>query len=174
MGRLSPKQSPRYTVFSRVGPNQSIERGQIRVSKSHARQEFQTACRLNPQLSLAFQNLGLLEIQQHDYAAAEPPLHDANRLDPKDLKTLTLLAYAEAPNKKYEDAILTARRVHDFNDHAPVYAYAHMIAATALESCGKPDEAIKEYQQFLSEAPKDARANIARQQLRQLGATTPK
>ena len=118
--------------------------------------------------------LGLLEIQQHDYAAAETPLHDANRLDPKDLKTLTLLAYAEAPNKKYEDAILTARRVHDFNDHAPVYAYAHMIAATALESSGKPDEAIKEYQQFLSEAPKDARANIARQQLRQLGATTPK
>jgi transposase len=34
LGRLSPKQSPRYTVFGRVGPNQSIEGGQIRVSKS--------------------------------------------------------------------------------------------------------------------------------------------
>src|ERR1019366_703716 len=34
LGRLSPKQSPRYMVFSRMGPNQSIEWGQIRVSKS--------------------------------------------------------------------------------------------------------------------------------------------
>ncbi len=34
LGRLGPKKSPRYMVFSRVGPNQSIEWGQMRVSKS--------------------------------------------------------------------------------------------------------------------------------------------
>src|ERR1019366_3482976 len=34
LGRLSPKRSTRYMVFSRVGPNQSIEWGQIRISKS--------------------------------------------------------------------------------------------------------------------------------------------
>src|SRR5580704_5874608 len=34
LGRLSPKRSTRYLVFSKVGPNQSIEWGQIRVSKS--------------------------------------------------------------------------------------------------------------------------------------------
>src|SRR6266436_2366832 len=36
LGRLSPKRSTRYLVFSKVGPNQSIERGQIRISKSNA------------------------------------------------------------------------------------------------------------------------------------------
>src|SRR5260370_41012886 len=36
LGRLSPKQSTRYMVFSKVGPNQTIEWGQIRVSKSMA------------------------------------------------------------------------------------------------------------------------------------------
>src|ERR1035441_5911320 len=34
LGRLSPKRSTRYMVFSKVGPNQSIEWAQIRVSKS--------------------------------------------------------------------------------------------------------------------------------------------
>src|SRR6267378_5570734 len=33
LGRLSPKRSTRYMVFSKVGPNQSIEWGQIRISK---------------------------------------------------------------------------------------------------------------------------------------------
>src|SRR5487761_2103373 len=33
-GRLSPKRSTRYMSFSRVGPNQTIERGQFRVAKS--------------------------------------------------------------------------------------------------------------------------------------------
>src|ERR1700675_406355 len=37
LGRLSPKRSTRYLLFSRVGPNQSIEWGQIRVSKSSLR-----------------------------------------------------------------------------------------------------------------------------------------
>jgi hypothetical protein len=34
LGRLSPKRSTRYMAFSKGGPNQSIEWGQIRVSKS--------------------------------------------------------------------------------------------------------------------------------------------
>src|SRR6185369_6331665 len=33
-GGLSPKRSTRYMAFSKVGPNQSVEWGQIRVSKS--------------------------------------------------------------------------------------------------------------------------------------------
>src|SRR5437879_10081803 len=71
------RRPPRPTLFPYTTLFRSLK------DAGHARQEFQTACRLNPQLSLAFQNLGLLEIQQHDYAAAEPPLHDANRLDRK-------------------------------------------------------------------------------------------
>ena len=59
-------------------------------------------------------------------------MQTANRLDPVDLKTLTLLAYCQALTHDLETAVLTARRVHSFKEHNG-YAYAHMIAATALE-----------------------------------------
>src|SRR5882762_7289184 len=45
LGRLSPKRSTRYMVFSKVGPNQSIEWGQIRISKSPRREAASTRTR---------------------------------------------------------------------------------------------------------------------------------
>ena len=111
----------------------------------------------------------MLEIQQQNLAAALEPLQTANRLNPLDLKTLTLLAYCQALTRQLEKAVLTARRVHDFKQHAG-YAYAHMIAAAALQSSGKLDEAILEYRQFLAEDPDDPRAPVAKQQLQKLQA----
>lgn len=134
-----------------------------------ARDEFHAAVKLDPQMAGAYQNLGVLEIQQQNLAAALEPLHTANRLNPLDLKTLTLVAYCEALTGHLENALLTARRVHDFKEHAG-YAYSHMIAATALQSMGKGDEAIKEYKQFLAEDPADPRVPVARQQLQKLQA----
>lgn len=134
-----------------------------------ARDEFHAAAKSDPQMTAAYQNLGVLEIKQQDFAAALEPLQTANRLDPNDLKTLTLLAYCQALTHESEQAVLTARRVHDFKEHAG-YAYAHMIAATALESLGRPREAIQEYKRFLAEDPKDPRAATARQQIQSLQA----
>ena len=134
-----------------------------------ARDEFHAAIKLDSQMAMAYQNLGVLEIQQQNPAAALEPLQMANRLNPVDLKTLTLLAYCQALTKQLEKAVLTARRVHDFKEHAG-YAYSHMIAATALESMGKRDEAIKEYKQFLAEDPDDPQASVAKEQLRKLQA----
>jgi len=68
-----------------------------------------------------------------------------------------------------DTAVLTARHVHSFRDHAG-YAYVHMIAGTALQSMGKHDEAIKEYKQFLTEDPTDPRGAAARQQIHDLQA----
>src|SRR5215471_12606206 len=132
-----------------------------------ARDEFHAAVKSDPQMTAAYQNLGVLEIQQQDLDAALEPLQTANRLDPTDLKTLTLLAYCQALTHQLEPAILTARRVHSFKDHAG-YAYAHMIAGTALQSLGKRDEAIKEYKQFLAEDPGDPRTAAAKQQIQSL------
>ncbi|HLQ52102.1 MAG TPA: tetratricopeptide repeat protein [Terriglobales bacterium] len=132
-----------------------------------ARDEFQAAVKIDPQMAAAHQNLGVLEIQQQNLAAAQGPLETANRLNPLDLKTLTLLAYCQALTGQLEKAVLTARRVHDFKQHAG-YAYAHMIAATALQSSGKLNEAIQEYRQFLAEDPDDPRVAAAKQQLQKL------
>ncbi len=134
-----------------------------------ARDEFHAAAKIEPLMAAAYQNLGVLEIQQQNAAAAMEPLQTANRLDPLDLKTLTLLAYCQALTGQLENALLTARRVHDSKQHAG-YAYSHMIAATALQSMGKGDEAIKEYKQFLAEDPDDPRAPAAKEQLRKLQA----
>src|SRR5215471_18251843 len=133
----------------------------------HARNEFQAAIKGDPQMTSAYQNLGVLQIQQQDLPAAIDPLRTANRLNPSDLKTLTLLAYCQALTQQQEAAILTAQRVHSFKDHKG-YAYAHMIAGTALQSLGKHDEAIKEYKQFLSEDPSDPRGAAAKQQIQSL------
>src|SRR5215471_6146270 len=132
-----------------------------------AREEFKAAVKSDPQMTSAYQNLGVLEIQQQNLDAALEPLQTANRLNPTDLKTLTLLAYCQALTHQLDPAILTARRVHSFKDHAG-YAYAHMIAGTALQSLGKRDEAIKEYKQFLAEDPGDPRTAAAKQQIQSL------
>ena len=135
----------------------------------HARDEFKAAVKNDPQMTSAYQNLGVLEIQQQDLSAALEPLQTANRLNPDDLKTLALLAYCQALTQQQEAAILTARKVHSFKDHKG-YAYAHMIAGTALQSLGKRDDAIKEYKQFLFEDPSDPRGAVAKQQIQSLQA----
>jgi len=134
-----------------------------------AREEFKAAVKSDPQMTSAYQNLGVLEIQQQNLDAALEPLQTANRLNPIDLKTLTLLAYCQALTHQLDTAVLTARHVHSFRDHAG-YAYVHMIAGTALQSMGKHDEAIKEYKQFLTEDPTDPRGAAARQQIHDLQA----
>jgi Flp pilus assembly protein TadD len=135
-----------------------------------ARDEFHAAIKTDPQMTAAYQSLGVLEIKEQDFTAALEPLQTANRLNPTDLKTLTLLAYCQALTKQFDQAVLTARRVHDFKQHAG-YAYAHMVAATALESQGKGDEAIQEYKQFLAEDPSDPRAAVVKQQIQSLQAS---
>ena len=132
-----------------------------------ARAEFEAAAKNDPQMTSAYLNLGVLEIQQQNFRAALEPLQAANRLRPTNLKTLTLLAYCQALTHQPEAAVLTARRVHSFQDHNG-YAYVHMVAATALQSLGKHDEAIKEYKQFLSEDPSDPRGAVAKQQIQSL------
>jgi len=132
-----------------------------------ARDEFHAAVKSDPQMTSAYQNLGVLEIQQQKLSDALEPLQTANRLNPTDLKTLTLLAYCQAVTHDLETAVLTARRVHSFKEHAG-YAYAHMIAGTALQSLGKRDEAIREYKQFMSEDPSDPRTAAAKQQIQSL------
>ena len=132
-----------------------------------AKEEFQTASKLDPGLDMAFQNLGTLEIRRGNFSAAEEQLKTANRLSPKDLKTLTLLAYAQDLNHEFDSAVASAQRVHMAKDHRG-YAFAHLIAGSALQASGKGPEAIVEYQLFLKEDPANPRADEARAAVKEL------
>ncbi len=132
-----------------------------------AHSELEAAVKSDPQMTSGYQNLGVLDIKQEKPDVALDELQTANRLDPKDLKTLTLLAYCQVATQHLEDGIATARRVHEFKNHAG-YAYAHMIAAAALQTLGRKEEAIAEYKQFISEDPKDPRTAVAKQQMQAL------
>lgn len=134
-----------------------------------AKSEFEQAATLEPQLALAYQDVGVVEIESGDFVGAESALKSANRLAPKDLKTLTLLAYSQALNREYDNAVVTAHRVHLDPNHAG-YAYAHIIAGAALQSAGRGDEAAAEYELFLKETPNDPRADVARKALLKLHA----
>jgi tetratricopeptide (TPR) repeat protein len=140
-------------------------------NNDRAKREFEAAIKIDPQLDLAFQNLGVLEIRRGHIAAAETDLKSANRIAPKDLKTLTLLAYAQVLNHEYDKAITTAERVHVAKEHAQ-YAFAHMIAGSALQATGRTREAIAEYKLFVKENPNDPRAESARNAVRELSNKT--
>ena len=159
-----------YPDFALAHHNLAVAAMNLKDSQ-RARDEFHAALKSDPQMIAAYQNLGVLEIKEQNFTAALGPLQMANRLNPTDLKTLTLLAYCQALAKELEQAVLTARRVHEFKQHAG-YAYAHMVSATALQSLGRPEEAIQEYKQFLAEDPSDPRAAVAKQQIQSLQTAT--
>lgn len=134
-----------------------------------AERELQAAIKLDPRCAPAFQNLGVVGIQSGRMADAETQLRMASKLDPVDLKTLTLLAYAQAMNREFDAAVATASRVHAAKDHGG-YAYSHMIAATALDASGHPQQAIAEYKLFIKEDPSDPRVPAAKKALGELEA----
>lgn len=158
----------KYPDFALAHHNLAVAAMNLKdVQRAH--DEFQAAINIDRGMVAAYQNLGVLEIQQQKLDAALEPLQTANRLNPTDQKTLTLLAYCQALTGKLEDAVLSARRVHDFKEHKG-YAYSHMIAATALQSLNRLDQAVQEYKIFLAEDPSDPRITYAKQQLQRLQA----
>lgn len=134
-----------------------------------AKQEFETAAKLAPGMDMAFQDIGALEIRRGNFGDAESALKTANRLAPTDLKTLTLLAYAQDLNHEYDSAVASAERVHLAKNHTG-YSFAHLIAGSALQATGRSQEAIAEYEIFLKEDPMSPRAEEAKLALRKLKA----
>lgn len=107
-------------------------------------------------------NLGRLDIVTHDFRGAETALNKASSLDPGDPMTLTILAYAQLLNNKFDDAIATAVKVHSLpGEHALV----HHVAARAYEQKGDTNNSIAQLELFLKEEPTGLRADMARNEL---------
>jgi tetratricopeptide (TPR) repeat protein len=60
-----------------------------------AKSEFETAAQLDDKFPVSFLNLGLLALEQKDFVTAQSNLEKAARLNPRDAKGLSALAFAQ-------------------------------------------------------------------------------
>jgi len=135
------------------------------------RQAFEAALRSDDHLAAAALNLGLIAYRERRYAEAENLLNKALASDPMNPDALLHLANTELLLGKAEEAVATARRLHNL-EHGQ-YTLVHLIAARALESLKRPAEAAAEYQLYLQESPTGPAAARARAGLQALQAQIP-
>ena len=131
--------------------------------RARARSEFETAAKLDDKFAASFLNLGVLDLSTKDFAGAQPALEKAAFLRPADARILSTLAYAQDGNHQYQQALVTAQRVHTL-DHKGM-ANVHYVAASAAMSLGDLATTERELNLFLSEDPTNAFAPAARKNL---------
>lgn len=128
-----------------------------------ARNEFETAAKLDDRFPDPFLNLGLMEIAAHDFPTADSNLEKAAALTASDVRILNALAFAQYGDHRYQESIRTAHRVHEREHHA--FANVHYIAAASAVSLHDYDTASEELKTFLAEDSTNPLAPIARQRL---------
>ena len=133
------------------------------------REALEQAIRLNDHFALAHLNLGRMHIASADFVGAEAELEKAASLNPPEPVTLILLAYTELMEGHLDDVVFTTRKAHALR--AP-HAFAHRLAARALERRNQLDRAIAELQLSLSEESAGPRAEAARNELKILNGLT--
>jgi tetratricopeptide (TPR) repeat protein len=106
--------------------------------------EFQKATELDPQLAVAFTDLGGVYIEKRDYAAALPPLRRAVELSPNLEAAHRLLGYALLAQGYANEAIPHLEQGH-----------AEEALGIALLEAGKLPEAVSALQKALAQSPDD-------------------
>lgn len=150
-----------YPQYAVAYNNLAVVYGQLGdgVRENEALQE---AISLNPNFALGYVNLGRMEMKANHYAAAEPFLAKAAELNPADVNALVLLSYSEFMEKSFDAAIANSRKAHALRQP---HAFAHRVAARALEQERRGADAIAELETFLKEEPPGPRADAARHEI---------
>jgi tetratricopeptide (TPR) repeat protein len=126
------------------------------------REALEKAVSLNDRFALAYVNLGRMDITSGDFPAAEIALDKAVTFDPRDPMTLILLSYTEFMNRRFDEAIATARKAHAAGKP---HSFVHRVAARAFEQKRQGENAVAELESFLKEEPTGPLADAARQEL---------
>jgi Flp pilus assembly protein TadD len=132
---------------------------------------YHRALEENPNNTTAARNLALLLIMHSQPKEAEQIMRHAIALEPTHSESLTLLAYAELMNGKFDEAIATARKVHTGPNH--INSLSHLVAARALEAKKDKAAALEEYKLFLKEVPNAPQAQIAQDAVTRLESRQP-
>jgi Flp pilus assembly protein TadD len=146
---------------------------QIQLSDVEAaRASFAKAVEINPDFAEAYRNLARISFAQRKYEETDAQLTKSLETDPLNIWALATAANVELIMHKYDEAIVHARAAHGVA-HAGL-AGVHIVAALALESVQRPSEALKEYQQYLTEEPGGRDAVRAQEAIARLSTTPPK
>lgn len=135
------------------------------------RESFQKAIKLDSHFASPYVNLAKLCLREQDASQAETLLDSANRAEPNNPETMTLLAQAELLTKHFDAAIRTAQDVHSISH--PNFAVVHYIAARAYERSGRSQEAIAELELFLTEESSGSRADHVRDEIAHIKSGQP-
>ncbi len=133
-----------------------------------AKASFEKAIELNDSSGFAYLNLGRINFLQRKFDDAAQMMNKTLGLDPANLEALTMLSDCLLATGHPAEAIATTRRVHAIPHER--FAVVHLIAAAAFEQQSDIKDATAEYEQFLKEDPKSARADGARKALQRLSA----
>ena len=135
-------------------------------TREAALRDLAKALQLNPNHADAAHQLGQIRVAEGKYAEAEPLLQVWLRSHPDDAWALSFAALGLFTEERFEEAAMSARRVHSLPHQE--YASAHVIAGRALERLGRLDAAAAEYRLYLTEAPNGPNADQAHTALARL------
>jgi len=139
---------------------------QLKDNKA-AVEAFRSATQIDPTLQEATMYLGQFYYENKQYKEAEPYLLRSAANQPKSAQVLTVLANTELQNGETDLALGNARKVLSLPNHKQ-FAISHLIVAQALTGKGKDDEIVKEYEEYLKEAPDSPLAPRVKDALAQL------
>ena len=139
----------------------------VELQDKRAKDEFETASRLDDQFPVSFLYLGMMSLWSNDFGAADATLEKAAFLSPNDPLVLNALAFAQQGAHKYSDVLRTVHHIHTLNHHG--MGDVHYIAAAAALSLHDLNSSKSELSTFLSEDPSGPLAAVARQKLDELG-----
>ena len=135
-----------------------------------ARAAFERSVSLNDRNADADRNLARLLIHDGNFLRAEELLKKSLSIEPLNPVSLTLLCVAEIETGDDDDALATARKVHQLPHEG--CSVVHYVAGQALEHKGQPQSATMEYETYLRESPNGAEAGQVRNALTRITASS--
>ena len=146
-----------------VSAHNSLGLAYLDQDDPRAKDEFETAARLDDKFPGSFLNLGMLALGAKDFITAQTSLARAAALTPKDAHALYALAYALNATHQYQEALQMVGRVHSLEHRG--MANVHYLAASSALALSDFDTSQRELTTFLSEDPTNAMAPVARKNL---------
>lgn len=156
-----------YPKYARAWNNIGVIKAKA-GDRAGAKEAWQKAIEGDDRFSFAYFNLARMSIADKQPQEAEALLTKGLRSDPMNGEGLFLLASAQFLQSHFEEALVTARKVHGV-DHKQ-YVDSHLVAAQALAKLGKSSDALEEYNTYLKEFPDSPKAAQVRQSMSQLQA----
>jgi tetratricopeptide (TPR) repeat protein len=134
---------------------------------AEARQAFETAVNVNPKAAGGYVNLARMDLGAKEYTRADELLTKALTLEPNRLDAIVLDAQTKLLLHDPDAVIALAKKAHAVPDHKQ-FAAVHLICGRAYEQKQQADEAIAEYQLFLTESPQSPTAPKVREDIARL------